>query len=198
MFGQNQYVRKPFSGQNLTFLVKVTKSNQLFPSSQICFYASLVKIHPLVQKITNRNKATWTPTNLTFQSAGVTLKIRPRSPKSNQYFPLCQQCIYASLVKIHPLVQKITHRNKATYNGRRRDLHQDLYVPLSSVGGGHKKLIQCSPFITHFVGYNTVMLWLPNFLSMEFSLRNYRKIIIKWSFSYASFVILSLYNEFHL
>ena len=36
----------------------------------------------------------------------VTLKIRSRSPKSNQLFPPSQQCIYPSFVKIHPLVQK--------------------------------------------------------------------------------------------
>ena len=36
----------------------------------------------------------------------VTLKMRSRSPKSNQLFPPSQPCIYASLVKIHPLVQK--------------------------------------------------------------------------------------------
>ena len=30
---------------------------------------------------------------------------------SNQFFPFFQQCIYASLVKIHPPVQKTTHGN---------------------------------------------------------------------------------------
>ena len=49
--------------------------------------------------------------NLTFQSAPVTLKIRSRSPKSDQPFPFSQKCIHASLVKIHQLVQKITHGN---------------------------------------------------------------------------------------
>ena len=41
----------------------------------------------------------------------VTLKIMPRSPKSNQLFTSSRQCIYASLVKINQLVQKITHVN---------------------------------------------------------------------------------------
>ena len=41
----------------------------------------------------------------------VAFKIRSRTPKSNQIFPPSQQCIYASLVKIYPLVQKIMHRN---------------------------------------------------------------------------------------
>ena len=36
--------------------VKVTKSNQLFPSSQQCNYASLVKIHWLVQMIMHGNE----------------------------------------------------------------------------------------------------------------------------------------------
>ena len=46
-----------------------------------------------------------------FQSAGVTLKINSKLSKSNQFFPFYQQCIYASLDKIHPMVQKITHGN---------------------------------------------------------------------------------------
>ena len=48
---------------------------------------------------------------MTFQSANVTLEIRSRSPKSNQQFPFSKQCIYASLIKIYRLVQKITHIN---------------------------------------------------------------------------------------
>ena len=35
------------------------------------------------------------------QSAGVTLKMRSRSPKSNHFFPMSQCCLFASLVKIH-------------------------------------------------------------------------------------------------
>ena len=81
------------------------KSSQSLPSSQQCMYASLVKIHQLVQKITCKT-IFWI-----FQSAAVTLKIRSRSLKLNQLFPFSQQCIYASLVKIHPLVQEIRHGN---------------------------------------------------------------------------------------
>ena len=44
----------------------------------------------------------------------MTLKIGPRSPKSNQLVPPSQQCICASLVKIRPLVQKIMCGNEAT------------------------------------------------------------------------------------
>ena len=51
----------------------------------------------------------------TFQSAAVTLKIRSRSPKSNQLVPFSQQCIYASLVKIYQTVQKIRHGKEATW-----------------------------------------------------------------------------------
>ena len=76
------------------------KSNQLFPSSKHCIYASLVKIHSLIQKIMHVNLF-WT-----FQSACVILKIRSRSPKSNQLFPSSQQCIYAGFIKIHPLVHR--------------------------------------------------------------------------------------------
>ena len=45
--------------------------------------------------------------NLKFRSAGVTLKIRSRSSKSNQLFTPSQPCIYVSLVKICSLVQKL-------------------------------------------------------------------------------------------
>ena len=44
----------------------------------------------------------------------MTLKIGSRSPKSNHLVPPSQKCIYASLVKIHPSVQKITCGNEAT------------------------------------------------------------------------------------
>ena len=82
------------------------KSNQLFSFFQQCIYASLVKIHPLVQKVTHGHHI------LTFQSAHVALKIRSRSPKSYKLFPSSQQCIHASLVKIHQLVQMIMHGNE--------------------------------------------------------------------------------------
>ena len=40
------------------------------------------------------------------QSAGVTLKMRLRSLKSNHFFPTSHLCFCASLVKIHQLVQE--------------------------------------------------------------------------------------------
>ena len=56
----------------------------------------------------------------TFQSAPLTFKIRSRSPKSNKLFPSSQQCIYATLVKFHKLIQKIMHGNeKADADGIR-------------------------------------------------------------------------------
>ena len=136
------------------------KSNQLFTPSQHCIYASLVKICPLVQKITtgnetsyitkgrcdlenlvkvtkNINNSSHPPNNAsvqvsskyvhwfrrlssemkfhTFKKVAVTLKIKSRSPKSNQLFIPSQHCIYASLVKICPLVQKITPGNEISY-----------------------------------------------------------------------------------
>ena len=63
---------------------------------------------------------------LSFQSAGIPFKIRSWSPKSNLLFLLSKHCIYTSLVKIHPLFQKIEcgilHRHQ-------QDLHQNQYVP---------------------------------------------------------------------
>ena len=41
----------------------------------------------------------------------MTLKVRSRSPKCDLLFPSIQQCIYASLAEIHPLVPYITHGN---------------------------------------------------------------------------------------
>ena len=65
-----------------------------------------------------------------------------------------------------------------------------------------KSEIQCNPFISdtllyHGFGYNMVMLWLPNFYHGILQ-KNCRKMIIKWSFSYNSFVKLSLYNMVNL
>ena len=88
--------------------------SQLFPSSQQYIYASLDKIHQTVQKIRCTETLFWT-----FQSAHVTLKIRSRSPKSSKLFSFSQKCIYASLVKIHKLVQKITHKEEEDTNGIR-------------------------------------------------------------------------------
>ena len=44
----------------------------------------------------------------------MTLKIRSRSPKSNHSIRLSQGSFCASLVKIHPVVQEISCRQKAT------------------------------------------------------------------------------------
>ena len=71
----------------------------------------------------------------------VTLKMRPRSPKSNQLFPISQPRIYASLVKIHPLVQKISRRKEATRTRTRTptptgSAPKTICPPLSV--GGHK------------------------------------------------------------
>ena len=51
----------------------------------------------------------------TFQSVIVNLKKRSTSPKPNQLLTPSKQCIYASLVKIHPLAQRITHRHKSMW-----------------------------------------------------------------------------------
>ena len=101
---------------------------QLFPPSKQCIYASLVKIHPQVQKIRQRNLIS------DISKCRCDLKIRPRSPKSNQLFPYYLQCIYASLVKIRLLVQKITHRNKAIWM-RTGSSTRTIYPPPFGWGG---------------------------------------------------------------
>ena len=114
MFNSRDTIQKPYFGQNLTFqsapvTLKIRsrspKSNGLFPSSQQCIYASLVKTHQLVQKITHGNHI------LDTSKHRCDLEIRSRSPKFNQLFPSSKQCIYASLIQIHPLIQKITKGN---------------------------------------------------------------------------------------
>ena len=51
--------------------------------------------------------------NLINQTAGVTLKMRSWSPKSNHFTPP-SQCVCASFIKIHPLVQETECRQEAT------------------------------------------------------------------------------------
>ena len=119
------------------------KSNLLFPFSQQYIFASLVKIHPLFQKITHET-ILWT-----FQSAIVTLKIRSTSPKSNQLFPSSQLCIYASLVKIHQLVQKIMHGNKK------------VKADANTNADGIRTKNNISP---HPLGWGDILINKPNFL----------------------------------
>ena len=56
------------------------------------------------------------------------LDIRSRKPTSNQLLPSSQQFIYASLVKIHQLVQKRMHGNESRRQ-HLQDLHQKQYIP---------------------------------------------------------------------
>ena len=98
--------------------VKVTNQiNSLLCQNNI---SSLSIIHHSVHEITWE---CYFDQNLTVQSAVVTLKLRWRSPKSNQLFPHLASrpnnvsLIYASLVKIYPLVQKIECLKEATLTG---------------------------------------------------------------------------------
>ena len=112
-FGQNSSTdsednaRKPYIGQ---FKVSVWpwKLDQgpdlLFPSSQQCIFASLVKLHQLFQKIMHGNHI------LDISKCRCDLENKVKVSKFNQLGP-SQQCIYLSLVKIHQLVQKIRHGN---------------------------------------------------------------------------------------
>ena len=78
------------------------KSNHFFPPSWWCICARLVKFQPFVKEILCTqtfyciNKALF----LSIYNV-VTLKIRPRSSKSNHFFPPSWWCICASLVKFH-------------------------------------------------------------------------------------------------
>ena len=85
----------------------------------------------------------------------VTLKMRSRSPKSNQLFPPSQPCIYASLVKIHPVVQKISRRKEAT---RKRTPMRTptgstpkTICPPPSVGGDINMFTPINPSFTIYI-----------------------------------------------
>ena len=111
--------------------------DHLFLPSHQCIYASLVKLHSLVQKI-SREAIFWT-----FQCTPVTLSTRSRSSKSNQIFHSSQQCTNASLVKIHYLVQNIMHGNKkwtSTPTPTHTGSAPKTIYPLPSGLGGHKYL----------------------------------------------------------
>ena len=54
--------------------------------------------------------------NVDIQSAGITSKMRSRSPKSNYFFPISQWCFYVSLVKINQLVQEIERKQGSFYS----------------------------------------------------------------------------------
>ena len=106
----------------------------------------------------NAQKLFWT-----FQSAGVTLKIRSRSPKSNLLFPSSQQCVYASLVEIHPLAQKISHGKEADEIRTKINIYPHpsgwgdinihtvtaFYIPFSV----YSLITSLEPFILALVGY---------------------------------------------
>ena len=86
------------------------KSNQLFTPSHHCIYASLVKICPLVQKITARNEISY----ITKRSLWP-WKLSQGHQKYKQLFPSSQQCICASFIKICSLVQKIKSGNEISH-----------------------------------------------------------------------------------
>ena len=87
--------------------VKSSKHSLLFRSFFRCSCASLVGIKTKMQEIYHYNEI------FTYLSPPVTLKIRSRSPKSNQLLSLSQRYIHASLVTFHPLVQEISFKQES-------------------------------------------------------------------------------------
>ena len=91
-----------------TMKIGSVNSDQIVYLSQWYNTWSLVWIHHLVQEFGCRQA--FVESKFDTQSTDVTLKMRPRSPKSNHFFLLYQRYFYASLVKIHLLVQEIDCR----------------------------------------------------------------------------------------
>ena len=75
------------AGVTLKLCSSSPKANHFFPISQWCFYASLVKIHQSFQE--SADKA-----HFYILYSVVSLKIRSRSPKSDQIFKLPQRTVY--------------------------------------------------------------------------------------------------------
>ena len=92
---------------HISFRPKTPKSNQLFASSQQCTICKFGQ-NTSISSEDNRNHIS------DISKCSCDLEIRSRAPKYNQLISPSQLCIYASLVKIHPLVQKIAHRKEAT------------------------------------------------------------------------------------
>ena len=69
----------------------------------------------------------------------MTLKIKSRSPRSNQLFTPSQNCICVSLVSICPLVHKITHGNEISYIKGRCDLENWVNPSIGSKDNAQKR-----------------------------------------------------------
>ena len=82
---QTRLIFSLYSVVILKIMLTSSKSNQVFKLSQQYSIFSLARIRYLVQEIGCR--CAFFGQNLKISSAGVTLKMRSRSPKSNHFFP---------------------------------------------------------------------------------------------------------------
>ena len=113
-----------------------TKSNHIFAYIQQCIYASLVKIHQLVQQ-KSMETLFWT-----FQSARMTLKIRSSSSKSNQLIPL--PTMYLCKFGQNPSAGSAEkHGNPILDISKCQD-------DLGKLGQAHQNLINSSPLPTMY------------------------------------------------
>ena len=100
-----------YSVVTLKISARSPKSKHFFAPSLWCICASLVKFQPLVKEILFTQTFYFInkdPLGSFFSIYNiVTLKIKSRSPKSDQFFPLSWWCICASLVKFQSLVKEI-------------------------------------------------------------------------------------------
>ena len=98
-----------YSVMNLKIRSRSPKSNQIFKPSQRYNIWSLARIRPLVQEIGCRQVCFFFVKIWKFHSfySVMNLKIRSRSPKSEQIFKPSQRYNIWSLARICPLVQEI-------------------------------------------------------------------------------------------
>ena len=118
------------------------------------------------------------------QSTGVTLKMRSRSPKSNHFFPMSQWCFYASLVKIHQLVQEIECRQGSRVQTRLIFTTFIVWWPWK-LGQGHQTLIKSlnHPNVTIYEVWPESVIWFKRYGADKLFLVkiwNFKKVFIVW------------------
>ena len=143
------------------------KSNQLFPPSQQCSHASLLKLLPLAQKITHENPI------LDFSKCRCHLVDRSRSPKSNKLLTLSQQCTYLCKFGQNTSTDSEDNARKRSYADADANVDEirakNNMSPLLLVGGHKYNTAPCydmqlshikySNFSAHWIRISEILPW---------------------------------------